>query len=268
MSLTRSAKREGRHILRLKGAWKRSLAILLFCLAARLLLLGIELAYYELFNFWGVLRQSVTLLRMEPMVLIITLTRMALCFLVLTPLHYGILGWFYALCKGEVGEVGNCFVFYTSFRYAMKSILLRLVVSLRVWVLYALLLLPIGATVYVFRLVGRGDSYGGQYLILGGCGIIICIAAAAMVVVFCQRYLLVDYLFLDNPKIGIHTAIGQSVRLMRGHCFGATGFFLSFIGWGVLSLALLPLLYTAPYVLTSTASYARERIRAQDSPVK
>jgi len=74
---------------------------------------------------------------------------------------------------------------------------------------------------------------------------------------YMTKYFLVAYLLADNDKLTVRAAIKKSIQLTIGHRFSILLYGLSFIGWFLLTVLCLPLIFfTAPYIKTSFAMYA------------
>ncbi|MGP1621157.1 MAG: DUF975 family protein [Candidatus Cryptobacteroides sp.] len=68
---------------------------------------------------------------------------------------------------------------------------------------------------------------------------------------------MVNYVIADNPGISIDDVFSESWRLMKGHKWELFLFYLSFIGWILLSVLTfgIGLLWLTPYILTATAAF-------------
>ena len=71
-------------------------------------------------------------------------------------------------------------------------------------------------------------------------------------------YILVPYIVAENPEIKTMQAITLSRRLMKGHKWECFKIEMSFLGWivlGRLTLGILDILFTNPYILTVFGEY-------------
>ena len=71
-------------------------------------------------------------------------------------------------------------------------------------------------------------------------------------------YILVPYIVAENPEIKTMQAITLSRRLMKGHKWECFKIEMSFLGWivlGRLTLGILDILFTNPYILTIFGEY-------------
>lgn len=74
------------------------------------------------------------------------------------------------------------------------------------------------------------------------------------------------FLLKDHPEYGALQAIRESNKRMKGYKWKLFLLYLSFLGWGILSLLTLGigLLWLIPYVYTSLAAFYDEFIRVQE----
>ena len=74
-------------------------------------------------------------------------------------------------------------------------------------------------------------------------------------------YAMTPYILADCPNVRAQDALKLSMRIMKGHKWELFVFYLSYIGWGILSiltLGLLALFYVSPYMNSSLAVYYLE----------
>ena len=79
-------------------------------------------------------------------------------------------------------------------------------------------------------------------------------------IIAAYRYRLTPYVIVDNPGIGGIDAITKSKELMKGYKMDLFVLDLSFIGWNILAVCTLGLLYfwLAPYMNTTYANFYNE----------
>ena len=68
------------------------------------------------------------------------------------------------------------------------------------------------------------------------------------------------FILEDEPELSPNKAIELSMAMMKGHKFDLFYLYLSFIGWGILSLFTLGigLLWLTPYMYTSVAAFYQD----------
>lgn len=77
----------------------------------------------------------------------------------------------------------------------------------------------------------------------------------------CFSYALTQYILADCPNVKARDALKLSMRIMKGHKGQLLGFYLSYLGWGILSLltfGILGIFYTGPYYQSSFACWYLE----------
>ena len=74
-------------------------------------------------------------------------------------------------------------------------------------------------------------------------------------------YAMTTYILADCPNVKATDALKLSMRIMKGHKWELFVFYLSFIGWGLLScltLGILSIFFVEPYMQSSLATYYLE----------
>lgn len=191
---------------------------------------------------------------------IITLAIAALSLLILLPLCQGIIRWYYRRTGGENDGVADIFYYFESARSYGKAFWLHVRIGLRIFFWGLLLLLPLaGGTALLWLAMNglRGELPNVVWLVAGVLGVVWAILATVLGAIVSLRYLLAPYLIAQHPDWKIRRAIKQSARLMKGHKGSLLVFGLSFIGWWVLCLLILPVFFVVPYQSAAYALYAR-----------
>ena len=83
-------------------------------------------------------------------------------------------------------------------------------------------------------------------------------------------YALTPYIIMDEPELTARQAITRSCEIMEGRCWKLFCLYLSFIGWGILSLLTFGIgfLWLVPYMNASIAAFyedARAEYEAENS---
>lgn len=70
-------------------------------------------------------------------------------------------------------------------------------------------------------------------------------------------YALTPYIILDKPELSVNEAINLSCKIMKGRRLKLFCLYLSFIGWGILSILtfFIGLLWLLPYMEAATAAF-------------
>ena len=139
---------------------------------------------------------------------------------------------------------------------------------------FSLLLIPaeVGYTSYLMKLV-RGENYDlgelkafyskfGVILILEILmGILVFLASILFVIpgiILALAYSMALYIFIDNPELSATDYLKKSREMMKGYkgnyfCFG-----LSFIGWILLCILIIPMIWVVPYMDVAMVLYYEE----------
>lgn len=141
-------------------------------------------------------------------------------------LDFGYHLWCLGTTRGGIGEWRDLF---SGFAMAGRSILLRLVVITYGFLWYMVLTMAA-------MMVSGIAMFVAPFGILSA----IPIFAAAIGFFFWKvlHYSMADFCLMDAPDKGVFHAVGESCRLMRGHCGQFLLLMLSFFGWWLLGLAI------------------------------
>ena len=195
----------------------------------------------------------------------ITLFSAVFSFLVIFPLIFGVMRWFWAVTGGSSVGVGDIFYYFSSPKIFFKTLGL----SIRLYIM-----LVIGAIVCFlpYILVGIAtspylyDSLGvSMPIVMNGLLPLVSffeLFGFLAFLMWISMYLLCYTVIFAEPEISSGEIIRRTVKVTKGFRFNTVGFFFSFFGWLLLSLLAVPLIFTVPYLLASFAVYGREVYRA------
>ncbi|RGB69786.1 DUF975 family protein [Provencibacterium massiliense] len=181
-----------------------------------------------------------------------------------SPLMVGAARWFYRLMGQEGSDVFDLFEFFSSFRQYFGSFWLELNLTLRSF-LYTFLFTLVPVVIVglgSFLVTGEfGKAMGGPAATLVGsmlliAGVVLLIVSAIFSWIFLKRYFLARYLY-SGGECTARQAIKQSVYFMRGRKTELFFFDLTFLGWFLACVLIVPFFYVAPYYMSSCALYAR-----------
>ncbi len=180
-------------------------------------------------------------------------------FLLLVPLSLGITSWYYSLSDGVSEDILNIFRCFANPKMFWRSLGLKLaigILSLLTAVLY--LIVPVCGIELSIGLLTY-NSFSGS-IFAGSLALVFSAVLFLLMFVFLlirlQKYFLAKYYLLDG-KTSVHKAIRSSIHATKGLRDEIFVFKLSFFGWGIASVLLLPLLYFSPYYSMSSLLYAR-----------
>lgn len=200
---------------------------------------------------------------------------------IFSALILGAARWFYRLCGGEPCDIIDVFDCFSGGKRYFGALWMEFSLFIRrlFWSLI-FLCVPVavclcGAAVLSGRepmdvFTPQVSSVIGTMLLIAGS--VLMVVAVIFLWIFLKRYFLARYLYAGNEGYSVRRAVKQSVYFMKDRKSDLFVFDLSFLGWFIACLALVPAFYAAPYYLCSRALYARVLIelheRAVDVPAE
>ncbi len=188
-----------------------------------------------------------------------TLT-LVLSYVILTPLKLGELGWYYEAGKHQQEGISSIFEYFGSVKLYMRSVLLDLTIGVRVALVGIVLLIPASVCFAAGSYMWQSDTAPMEKMLVLGIylgGMVLTAVGIFFTMIYKKRFFLAPYLVVSNPDITIGKAIKVSIVATKGRQCSLLLFDLSFIGWFLLSMLVLPLLYVRPYLGVSRGLYAR-----------
>ena len=185
-----------------------------------------------------------------------------------TPLTLGIQRWAWRLTGGADDSLRTILYAFGDGEGYRRALGFSLRYNLR---LYALQLA--GLPALLLEKWDASSSTTGVLSDVWGTAAPVLSAAAALLEliggIFCLwltlRYFLAPYLLSNDETLSPAQALRLSFKMMSRRAGGLLGFFLSFIGWGLLCLLVLPVMYVLPLIWISGAIYARYLIADYNS---
>ena len=257
----------------LRERWGGAIAVVVMLCAVFLLFSIFEnmvTIFFGLPDFWQImdfLQRGTPLPAAAVSSIVVSSAFAIISFLVLTPLRLGFTNWLYQLTGGQPREISSLFFFFDTPRLFLKAITLRICIVIRLFFWAVICLLPaVVFTVFGNYLAFSGDSYADHALAAAGImlGSVLTLLGLAAFWLASFRYFLAGYLLCADPDLGVRTVLRLSVQGTRGRISKLAGFQLSFFGWYLLCLTVLPILYVVPYVGASCAIFARYLIERDD----
>ena len=162
-----------------------------------------------------------------------------------------------AFANGGETAVATLFDSFSSFREFLRAIAFTLLLTIRRTLVFAAALVPGGALIYAAYRFIKPQSRTVYMLELcaycvGGILILLCLALA---LIFVQRWFAAPYYLAGGT--GVHKAFSLSVKATKGLCPNIIRFKISYFGWALLSVLVLPLFWSLPYYSTASAIYAK-----------
>lgn len=196
----------------------------------------------------------------------------ALFFLVfLMPLTLGQYFWHYSNSKGSDSRVSSVFSPFSSFKNLAKSLWYFINISFRRLLWFFVFFFPASVLLTLIKtLLSEVETQYSKYLILGFdlLTAALLILSLTLYTIFSMCYFLAPYLLVSDPTLSVNKAIRISTMMMRSRKVEAFWFVLSFFGWFLLCIFVLPLLYVFPFYANARAHYARHIVENSYTPVK
>lgn len=199
---------------------------------------------------------------------VISLLISVLIFFIMTPLEQGCNRWFYRRTGGEQDAVSSIFFYFENAKSYFRTLGLYFQIALRI---FLWMLLPVLPVVAIVACMAASKHYfsGGLPTAAAAVFVILMVIWFILVlilsVVISLRYFLAPYILAEHPDQKVSKCIKDSVRMVKGHKMQLFGFILSFIGWQLLCVFVIPAFYVVPYMNASYAMYARYLIQLGES---
>ena len=186
--------------------------------------------------------------------------------LLCAPLRVGREAWYFGGADGRRRCAARV-LFWLQPRWALKAARFVLAVSCCKLLWAALYLLPGG-----FLLVGTlwqaraGDLSMGLFLSAVGGGAALLGLGLAFYGATVQRYALVLPVLAKQPRCRLRNALALSAARTDGQCAALLRFRLGFLPWYLLSLPVIPLIFTGPYITQAMACRHAELLNPTAQP--
>lgn len=265
-------------LVALRGFWIKSMVVGVILALLSIGISELENAYCSVFG--------VTLINadgrfiFEPRVLIVDAVATVISFLILSPLIIGMFEWYWNITDGKETKIGDIFAWYGSGKLYGKSLLLSLNIGIRM-ILWSILLFAVPTALEIVGnliITGIGTNVKqmtgdmmmkyavGAICLLGG--FLLTLGAALLYIFIISRYIPAVYLFTENKDLKSAEAIKISVKYSKPYRWEYTKFVLSYIGWFITCIFLLPLLYVIPYFFSSLTVFTKSIIYTERGKVK
>lgn len=256
MELHRIIKSDARAALR--RCWGKSSAAAFIAVGAYLTVSLAEAVL--LFVFSGSPEPSLSAFSLQktPLSVLIIIGGAYAALLMLMPaLTVGYKGLHLRFAAGEDAAVAEVFEIFSSAKRFFGSLWLGILLVFRLILCTAAAILPGGALIFAAASFISPNSR--QEYILQVCaiciGCILLILCLLLEFIFAQRWFLAPYYLAEGKSP--RQSLSLSVRGTRGLCGRLFRFKLSFVGWGLLGVFVLPLLWSLPYYSVACAIFAK-----------
>ncbi len=252
----------------LKHRWPEAITVSVVFIATLFLMIYMQVLLMSLFKIeetWQPFGQTELSIYVQLASIFITLFAAVFSLLILAPLGFGVMRWFWNVTGGGQGRVGEIFYYFSSGKIYFKAFILSLRLLLRLAVGAVICFLPynilgILTTPNLYYNLGIPmpmvmDSLSPLVGFFYLCGIMAFLLWTGI-------YFLCYTVIFSEGGLTVTQIIRRTVKVSRGFRFNSVGFILSFFGWLLLSLLAVPVIFTLPYLLASLAVYGREVYRA------
>ena len=267
MELHRIIKSDARRALR--GCWGKSVAAAMIIFGAYLSVALAESVFLFVFSEDAVALDFLALSNASLTAIIITGGAALTYFLLMPALALGFVKLHFAFAEGREESVSAVFDMFSSFKSFVKSIVFTVAFSLRHAFCAAVALVPGGVLFYLAENYIVPENRTVHLLKISACcvGIALMLLCLALAFIYAQRWHAASYYFVSGRKV--HESFKLSVRATKGRRVHIAGFKVSFVGWWLLNLLVLPVLWFVPYYSVSSAIYAKYLIsKLEHAPVE
>ena len=175
--------------------------------------------------------------------------------LITVPMTFGFMSTFFKLNDDEeisyVGFLNDGFSCFKKVWAVTLQTLLKLLVPIILFILSLVL--------FSFATISSITGGPGFIAVLG---VILYISALVYLIVKSLSYSLALYVFYDNPDMSAKEIVETSANLMQGNIGRYIGLYLSFIGWGFLTILTfgIGLFWLIPYMQVSQVNFYRNLV--------
>ena len=263
----------------LRKNWSKAVMLTIAVMAVLLLTALLESVLASVLNVYGLAsmlylyRGHLSMLfpeRILPSLLLsvgLGLLQMALLY----PLLLGISEWYFNLTYGGTEDnMRDVFRHFRTGRDFFRAVWLYFNIAVRRAFYFTIMQLPGVVMILLSTLFTQGNpSSLDRIMSIMGLAIGVCLVALGFITagIFTRRYSLAPYLIAGDDRLTASQALRLSVQATKGFKTSYAWFQFGFIGWALLSVFMLPLLYTLPYIWGSNALYARTLMEVRHIPI-
>ena len=247
---TKQAKKTALRIL--SNNWGQAMVVVLVLIIIHVIFTTAETNIYYMLKSNGLVSsQDFKLLSHNKYIILVSIVRYLLEFVLITPAYMGSVWWFLHCVRGQNNSVQTMFVCYSNFNIFVKSLALKLCISLIKLVAF----LPVCICAFLqYRLINYALIHGfnnGIFILLSACCGLFSLCLLCFYIIFILRYALVDYIFVLNPDLNVLDIIKASTKKMKNNKALVVKLPLSFLCWIPSALLVFPLIFLLPYYAMS-----------------
>ena len=256
MELVRMIKSDARRAMRFCGG--RAVASVLVAAMACLIITVTESVLLLVFCGTKALYFDVyTLAKISPEALYILLGSSVFWFLLVPALLLGLTKLYLSFAEGKDESIITLFDMFSSFKKFIGSVFFAVSFAVRYIFVFAAAIFPGGAFLWFSKTYIPEETRTAQLLKISACciAITIMILCVFLAIIFVQRWSLAIYYRAEG--FGIQKSFSVSAKAAKCLCTRILSFKCSFIGWGILSVFILPAIWAVPYYGLSNAIFAK-----------
>ncbi len=185
---------------------------------------------------------------------------MLLSFFLIFPLFIGLLRYFWRMIFGVDDNPISVFYYLSAKKLYFKVLRLIVLLFLRLLCLVVVFYLP----TFVVWLLSQGFVYEmlDASIPLWSTNfdsvlVFMQSISSVLVFIFMLKYYITPVLFVADDSIDVHEAIHMSTVISKKTLLDFISLIFSFLGWILLSVLVIPLIFTLPYAVTSYAVHVR-----------
>ncbi len=176
------------------------------------------------------------------------------------PLLYGVLRWFWFTAAGDDLPVSEAFFYFSRTKEYIRSVSLGFRIFCRIVAILVVCFLPS----IIISILCRPTLYdmlnfAMPFFVssLWSLGNVLTLFGTILSIILLLRYFAAPILMINDNNISPQEALHLSNIISKQVNGKTLSFILSFLGWAVLSLLVIPLLYTLPFFMTCYSVYCK-----------
>lgn len=251
----------------LKHRWPEAMAVSLVFIATSLLNVLTQymlMTVFKVKDVWTPFTPTDVPMYSQMASIGITLFSAVFSLIVMFPLIFGVIRWFWLVTGGSDPALNEIFHYFSSSKVFFKTMALSIGLYLR---------LVVGAIVCFSPYIAMGvlttpDLYDRlgitMPVVMESLRPLVSfskILGFIVLLLWISTYALCYTVVFSEPELTAHRTVRRTVEVTRGFRFNSVCFAFSFFGWAIACLLVLPVLFVMPYFLSSIAIYGREIYR-------
>ena len=179
------------------------------------------------------------------------------------PLLYGVLRWFWFTITGEDVPVNEAFFYFSRTKEYIRSISLGFRIFCRIVAILFVCFFPSGIISVLCRpTVYDMLNFTMPFFVssLWSLGNVLTLFGTILSTILLLRYFAAPILMINDNNISPQEALHLSSIISKQVNGKTFAFLLSFFGWAILSLLVIPLIYILPFFMASYAIYCKHLI--------